>query len=332
MSSFSVIVPCYRYAHFLRDCVDSALKQPGVHVRVLIIDDASPDNTPEVAATLTAEDRRVEFTRHQSNRGHIATYNEGLEWADGDYTVLLSADDLLTPGALARAAAVLDAHPRVGFVYGRAVKFSTMPPPAARELHGAARVMVTPGLEWLAARCEDGWFSKSHRLISPEAIMRTSLNKHLGGYRPSLPATGDLEMWMRFAVHSDVAYLPDADQAYYRVHGENMHTKVLKDPLRETQQRKAAFDTIFIEYGDSIPDLGRLRERAYRKLADDSLATGAELFDDGRIASDVLTEFLRFAKDTYYRDGRTRSYAGIYARQLLGRRPFRALRSVWAAR
>ena len=55
------------------------LSQP-VDVRVLIIDDASTDDTPEVAAALAAEDARVEFRRHAVNRGHIATYNEGLEW------------------------------------------------------------------------------------------------------------------------------------------------------------------------------------------------------------------------------------------------------------
>ena len=47
----------------------------------------------------------LEGRRHEVNQGHIATYNEGLlEWAKADYTVLLSADDLLAPGALARAA------------------------------------------------------------------------------------------------------------------------------------------------------------------------------------------------------------------------------------
>ena len=61
----------------------------------------------------------MEVAVHATNRGHIATYNEGLlEWADGDYSVLMSADDRLTPGALRRATDLLDAHPGVGFVYG----------------------------------------------------------------------------------------------------------------------------------------------------------------------------------------------------------------------
>src|SRR5437868_6552354 len=113
MASVSVFVPCYKYAHYLRACVTSILTQPDVDVRVLILDDCSPDNTPEVARQLVREDSRVEYRRHPTNRGHIETYNEGIEWTSGDYCLLLSADDMLAPGALARAARVMDDHPEV---------------------------------------------------------------------------------------------------------------------------------------------------------------------------------------------------------------------------
>src|SRR5580765_4204220 len=95
VSRVDVIIPCYKYARYLAACVDSVVSQDGVDVRALVIDDASPDDTPSVAARLTAQDPRVEYRRHTANRGHIATYNEGLEWASGDYVLLLSADDLL---------------------------------------------------------------------------------------------------------------------------------------------------------------------------------------------------------------------------------------------
>ena len=70
-------------------------------------------------------DVRVEYRRHGSNHGHIATYNEGLDWASADYVLLLSADDLLTPCALRRAVGFLDLHPEVGLAYGRHIDFRT---------------------------------------------------------------------------------------------------------------------------------------------------------------------------------------------------------------
>src|SRR5881227_754343 len=111
MSSIDVIVPCYRYGRYLRKCVRSVLGQGLPGTRVLVIDDSSPDDTAEVAAALCAEDERVHLIRHPVNKGHIATYNEGIEWANARYLLLLSADDFVLPGALVRAAALLDEHP-----------------------------------------------------------------------------------------------------------------------------------------------------------------------------------------------------------------------------
>ena len=216
MSRVDVIVPCYKYGHFLRQCVESVLTQEGVDVRVLIIDDASPDNTAEVAEELAAVDSRVTFCRHAVNRGHIDTYNEGLEWATGEFTLLLSADDMLTPGSLSRAARLMDTHSEVGFTYGRAIRTETpglpfCPPPESYPQK------VVPGLEWLKVNCVEG----GNLVLAPTAVVRTSLQKRLGGYRKELPHAGDMEMWLRFAVHSAVGFI-DAEQAYYRLHGQNM--------------------------------------------------------------------------------------------------------------
>ena len=98
------MIPCYNYGRYLNDCVESVLSQLGVEVRVLIIDDASTDSTPQIASAFAARDQRVEFHRHDRNLGHIATYNEGLSLADSTYSVLLDADDMLTPGCLSARA------------------------------------------------------------------------------------------------------------------------------------------------------------------------------------------------------------------------------------
>src|SRR5205807_1774138 len=156
MSRVDVIVPCHNYARYLRGCVESVLSQPEVDIRVLVIDDASPDDTAEVGARLAAEDARVEFRRHAVNQRHIATYNEGLAWAAGDYALLLSADDLLTPGALARATRVLDAHPEVGLIYGRQILFSTDSPVLDRPLRDDAAYRVVDGPSFIAELCASG--------------------------------------------------------------------------------------------------------------------------------------------------------------------------------
>jgi glycosyltransferase involved in cell wall biosynthesis len=100
--SVTIVVPCYNYGRYLRQCVYSILTQD-VDLNVDIIDDASADDTESIGSALASEDQRVTYQRHVRNLGHIATFNEGLERADGTYSLLLSADDMLAPGALRRA-------------------------------------------------------------------------------------------------------------------------------------------------------------------------------------------------------------------------------------
>src|SRR5579859_7371171 len=188
MSSVSVVIPCYKYGHYLEECVASVLDhQEGVDVRVLIIDDASPDDSAEVARKIAARDPRVEVIVHETNKGNIATFNEGLiDWADGDYSILLSADDRLTPRALRRARDLLDAHPSVGFVYGRALYvMDGAPLPTART---TVRGWSTwPGPRWLEHRFRQA----ENPITSPEIVVRTSLQKRVGVYDPQLPKAAD---------------------------------------------------------------------------------------------------------------------------------------------
>ena len=68
MSSISVVIPCYKYGHFLEEAVASVLDdQAGVDVRVLIIDDASPDDSADMARKIAARDPQVEVIIHAAN-------------------------------------------------------------------------------------------------------------------------------------------------------------------------------------------------------------------------------------------------------------------------
>jgi glycosyltransferase involved in cell wall biosynthesis len=308
----SVVIPCYCYGHFVADCARSALDQEGVDVRVLIIDDASPDGSGDVAERLAADDDRIEVRRHRVNQGHIATYNEGLlDWADGDYSVLISADDLLTPGSLARATAVLDAHPDVGFVYGHAIDWvEGTPKPGARlETTGTT---VWRGLDWFRIVCR-----LCHSVVSsPEVVVRTSVQKRIGGYRPDLPHSGDAEMWMRFALHSDVGFISGADQAYYRSHARNMTND--RVPIVDLRQRKSAYDAIFDAYSERIPDAGRLRGRVDRTLAKEALWRLCRAYDRRRMETTPSAELLEFAGETYPAMRRLPEYWGLRWRQTVG--------------
>lgn len=312
LPTVDVVIPCYDYAHFLPHCVESVLTQRGVDVRVLIIDDHSPDDTPEVSARL-ARDPRVEARRHAVNQGHLATYNEGLlDWASADYTVLLSADDLLAPGALARAAAVFDRDANVGMVYGRGVYY-TDHEALPKTLSLPLGVTRWRGSEWIDGRCRSG-----HNVISsPEVVVRTSVQQRIGGYRPELPHAGDLEMWLRFAAVSDIAYVRGRPAAYYRVHENSMLRTRFSAVLTDLEQRLAVFDHFFAEHPrlDGAP---LMRARAHRALAKEALWAAVRAYDRDRVDEVPTAALVDFALAAFGPAKSLPEYAALRRRRALG--------------
>jgi len=288
----SVVVPCYNYGRFLPQSVGSALAQDGVEVDVLIVDDASSDDSADVARALSAQDPRVSMTVHEHNRGHITTYNEGLAAVDGDYVLLLSADDVLAPGALARAAAVMDAYPRVGLVYGWSPSFSDQVPPARTRL---PLWSVWSGQEWLASVFRRA----KNPVYTPSAVMRRSALDRLGGYDQRLKHAADLFMWMLTASRWDIAHVDGTDQAFYRKHGENMHVAEYDGWVTDLRLRLETLEVFVSEHCDELADAAALLERARRALAADALRMVSARLSSGAVDQAEVEELLDFARTTW---------------------------------
>ena len=337
MSSVDVFVPCYRYGHFLRECVESILSQCGVNIRVLIIDDASPDNTAEVAAVLVSEDPRVSFIGHVENKGHIATYNEGIDWASADYTLLLSADDYLLPGALERATNLMNAHPEVGFTFGNVIELSDN----GNETRTKSRVGATnnsdnrifEGREFIELSGAD------NLVATCSAVVRTALQKRLGGYRHELPHAGDMEMWLRFAAHASVGYIP-AYQGVYRQHRANMSTAYYfiadgrqiytkNGRLADLQQRRSAFDCFSERCNDILPRCEQLCRRLYLQLSESAMSHASAAFNDGQL--EESRELSDFALAVCPKIKRSSAWVKLTCKRWMGARTWRAVRPAAAA-
>lgn len=113
----SVLVPCYRQAHYLRQCVASLQAQTHPRWEAIVINDGSPDDTREVAQRLCAEDPRVRY-RETANAGVSSARNLALDMAQGEFVQFLDADDLLPTDKLAAGVSVMAAQPAVALVYG----------------------------------------------------------------------------------------------------------------------------------------------------------------------------------------------------------------------
>jgi len=103
----SVIVPCYNYAHFLPEALDSVLAQTYPHWECIIINDGSPDNTEEVALKYCKKDSRIKYF-YKENGGHSSARNFGIKNSFGKYILPLDPDDKIADYFLEKAVKVLD--------------------------------------------------------------------------------------------------------------------------------------------------------------------------------------------------------------------------------
>jgi glycosyltransferase involved in cell wall biosynthesis len=285
----TVVIPCFNYGRYLPLAVKSVLDQPDVDVNVIVVDDASTDGSSEVVRDVAAADERVRAILHETNRGHIATYNEGLEQAAGEYVVLLSADDALTPGSLSRATALMESVPSVAFTYGFPLTFSDEFPPAKTRVRSWT---VWSGHEWIAQRCARG----GNCINCPEVVMRTAVQHEIGGYDPALPHSGDLEMWMRAALVGDVGRVNGPAQAYYRVHEDSMQRTLFAGHVNDLNGRLEAFEKVLLRAEARPADGDVLFAQARQALAKAAVMYGREAVRCGRGHIEPVEEYLAFAK------------------------------------
>lgn len=181
----SVLLPAHNAAPYLEEAVASVLAQTFQDFELLLIDDGSTDQTPEIATRLAASDPRIRLIR-QEQSGLVAALNHGLALARGEYLARMDADDRSLPTRFAAQVAFLDANPEVAVVggWGRLIdrnghSFGEKVPPTA-----GAKIqrMLSHGRS---------------PIIHSAATLRRSALEEVGGYDPGYPHAEDLALWLR---------------------------------------------------------------------------------------------------------------------------------------
>ncbi|KAB2717222.1 glycosyltransferase family 2 protein [Brucella intermedia] len=254
LPTIDVVIPNFNYGRYLSLCANSVLGQTGVNVRLLIIDNASTDDSVEVAKGLAAGDSRVELLLRRKNLGPHASFNEGIDWAASDYFLILCSDDLLAGGALERAAVLLSQQEDVHLVHGATgrMKADDGEPPLAVADTVPDEWRIRSGEEFIEFACRYA----INPVIGPTAVVRTTIQKQAGYYRTSLSHTDDLEMWLRIAMRGCVAST-NRIQAFARSHPQNQSAAV-NGILNWNREFEAGFRSFFEHEGASLPQRDRM--------------------------------------------------------------------------
>lgn len=108
MVRLSFCIATFKRGQYIAETLDSILSQWGPGLELVVVDGASPDNTPEIMAGYVARHPHIRYIRETENSGVDADYDKAVGYASGEYCWLMTDDDLLAPGAVARVLAALD--------------------------------------------------------------------------------------------------------------------------------------------------------------------------------------------------------------------------------
>ena len=109
MELVSIIVPVYNVEKFLPECLDSILASTYSNLEIILVDDGSPDNSPQICDEYTLKDSRIKVI-HQENQGLVAARNIGLASATGTYIGFVDSDDVVSPVLFESLVAAIEAE------------------------------------------------------------------------------------------------------------------------------------------------------------------------------------------------------------------------------
>ena len=200
----TVLMSVYNGGRFLRDAVNSILRQSFVELEFIVVDDGSVDGSSDVLTSIASTDRRVRILS-QPNRGLVAALNLGLKLARGAYVARMDADDVAIDTRLERQLHFMSLNPNVA-VLGGAVEIID-----ARSLPVGRLTFPTGDLQ-IKNELQQGACPLCH----PAVLMRTDAVRAVGGYRRVVADAEDYDLWLRLAERYQIGNLPDVVLRYRR--------------------------------------------------------------------------------------------------------------------
>jgi glycosyltransferase involved in cell wall biosynthesis len=244
----TVAIPNYNTARWLPGAMESVLAQRFGDFEMLILDNASTDNSLEVARRY--RDPRIVLHVNERNLGFAGNIHAGCRLARGAYVVFVGTDDILLPDFLDEAVAFLDAAPGCAMVHGRAAWIDT----EGRRFGGSdpSWARITPGREAML-----GAFTRGFCFTT--MVLRTDAIRATGPFDEAWHEVIDLWLFCRMCLAGDIGHL-DRILVEYRVHPAAMSQQMSTTNLMFRRQITAARQAFAWPEAVAIGASGQLRQ------------------------------------------------------------------------
>lgn len=211
----SIVVPVYNGEKFLKESLDSIVAQTYPNIEILVMDDASTDNSAEI---IRSYGNKVTHIRNENNLGQFDNVNKGIEKTKGEFVCVYHADDIYKPDIVEKEAQYLIKHTSAGAVF-------------CMDIFIDAEGKVYNQLELPEMMRGGGPFNyktilnalltyKNVFLIGPTSMVRRAVYFDVGLYNgKDYRIAGDLEMWARIAKSYELGIIEEHLQYYRHDHG-----------------------------------------------------------------------------------------------------------------
>jgi len=211
----TVVIPTRNRCQLLRQTLATVLAQDGVDVDVVIVDEGSTDETPEMLQRMPQD--RVTLLRHEQAEGVSVARNAGIAAATGEWVAFVDDDDIWAPMKLRAQLAAIHDDPGAEWACVGAVRVNEQLELLGRERYEAVAATAADSL--LACNVIPGGASG--------VLARTGLVRQVGSFDPALANLADYDLWIRLSLAAPLAVV-DRPLVGYRVHSTGMAHNVAR--------------------------------------------------------------------------------------------------------
>ena len=229
----SVLLTVYNGQRYLAQAMESLLRQTFENFEVIVIDDGSTDDSPEMLRRYATRDPRVRLVS-RANTGMTRALNEGLKLVRGEFVARMDADDVCRPERFARQVAYLREHPECVAVGSQVQMIDPEGLPICPKRDtGFTHEQIEGSL------LDMGW-----PMVHPAVMLRTDALRAVGGYAEQYRTNQDHDLFLRLAERGKLANLPET-LLDYRQHFQSVsfskgiqQMETLSEILRATYARR----------------------------------------------------------------------------------------------
>jgi glycosyltransferase involved in cell wall biosynthesis len=245
----SIVLPTYNGGRYLRESVESCRAQTFTNWELILVDDASTDDTPALLRQFATQDSRIRFIQNPVNSKLPKSLNRGFACARGDFLTWTSDDNCYRPEALAKMLAFLEANPGVDVVYTNYTVIDEA---------GSPKKVGPPGAGPLADLLV-------RNVIGACFLYRRQVHERLGGYAEDLFLVEDYDFWLRASTRFQFAFL-NQDLYLYRWHARSLSLQQRQN-IRLAREKSLARNLGHMRW---LP--GPARARAWQDLIGQAIA------------------------------------------------------------